>query len=244
MSEIMAIASGTWRRILRMRVVYFLIICVLILIGNAYQYNVLSMGEHRPLMIDVSLMLNTVAAILVAISLAFEIPKELREGVASTLLTKPLGRTQYLIGKLIGTSVTGFVICGLIAFGFFLIYGYAFNNDKAISAMIQGHILVILSVVPMSAIALLFSVFVPEMLTALVTAAVIWLSFNSQILEKVSILYGGVLPDLNIYNLKALAVYSTEIHWSYIFLALSWGIVYSIFLTSLSSLIFSFKDLK
>ena len=226
-----------------MRVVYFLIICVLILIANAYQYKILSMGEERPLMIDVSLALNSVAAILVAISLAFEIPKELREGVASTLLTKPLGRTQYLIGKLIGTAVTGFVICGLIALGFFLIYGYIYN-DKNIAAMVQGHVLVILSVIPMSAIALLFSVFVPEMLTALVTAAVIWLSFNAQSLKSVSVLYGGVLPDLNIYNLKSLAVYSADIHWSYIFIALAWGIVYSVFLTALSSLIFSFKDLK
>ena len=110
--------------------------------------------------------------------------------------------------------------------------------------MIQGHILVILSVVPMSAIALLFAVFVPEMLTALVTAAVIWLSFNSHALKNISVLYGGVLPDLNIYNLKSLAVYTTDINWPYIFMALAWGIVYSVFLTSLSSLIFSYKDLK
>lgn len=244
MSEIMAIASGTWRRILRMRVVYFLIICVLILIGNAINYDVLSMGEDRALMIDVSLVLNTVAAVLVAISLSFEIPKELREGVASTLLTKPLGRTQYLIGKLVGTSVTGFVICGLIAVGFFLIYKYSYNDQTVSASMLQGHLLVLLSVVPMCALALLFSTFIPEMVTALVTAGVIWFSFSSQQLSGLKILYGGILPDLNVYNLKAYAVYYTDIHWPYIFMALAWGVVFSIFATSLASLIFSSKDLK
>ena len=68
MNEIMAIAGSTWRRILRMRVVYFLIVCVLILIGSAYNYDVFSMGMHKELMIDVSLVLNTIAAILIAVS--------------------------------------------------------------------------------------------------------------------------------------------------------------------------------
>ena len=71
MNEIMAIAGGTWRRILRMRVVYFLVVCVLILIGSSVNYDILSMGEHKPLMIDVSLVLNTVAAVPVAISITF-----------------------------------------------------------------------------------------------------------------------------------------------------------------------------
>ena len=86
MNEIMAIAGGTWRKILRMRVVYFLIICVWILIGAALNYDVLSMNQEKDLMVDVSLVLNTIAAVLVVISITFEIPQELREGVASTLL--------------------------------------------------------------------------------------------------------------------------------------------------------------
>src|ERR1035437_1721735 len=111
-NEIMAIAGGAWQ-LVRMRVVYVLILCVLILIGSAYRYDVLSLGQHKALMVDVSLMLNTLAAILVAISVTFEISRELREGVASTLLSKPLGRTHYLIGKLVGISIAGIVITGL-----------------------------------------------------------------------------------------------------------------------------------
>ena len=125
-NEIMAVAGGTWHRVLRMRVVYVLIICVLALIGSAYRYDVLSLGQHKELMVDVSLLLNTVAAILVAISITFEISKELREGVTTTLLSKSLGRTQYLVGKLIGISIAGLVVTGLIAIGFILIFGSFF----------------------------------------------------------------------------------------------------------------------
>lgn len=161
MSEIMAIASGTWKNILRMKVVYFLILCVWILIGSAALYEVLSMGQHKPLMIDVSLALNAVAAALVVISITFEIPRELRQGVASTLLTKSLGRTQYLAGKLIGIAFAAIVICALITFGSFVIFSYTFSESIALP-MFQAQLLQILSIIPMAAIGVFFATLFPE----------------------------------------------------------------------------------
>jgi len=243
MNEVMAIAGGTWSRILRMRVVYFLILCVLILIGSAYRYDILSLGMHKMLMIDVSLVLNTIAAILVAISITFEIPKELSEGVASTLLSKPLGRTQYLVGKLVGIIVAGLVITGLIMIGFCLVFGSFF--DRVGMTMIQGHLLVMASVIPMSAIAVLFSVFIPESLSAIITAIVIWFTHTTTGMANITVLYGGIIPDLNLFNLKAEAAYAYGgIGWSYILLATVWGIVFSVFATSVASLVFGYKDLK
>ncbi|MBN1864143.1 MAG: hypothetical protein JW808_04520 [Victivallales bacterium] len=243
MNEVMAIAGGTWSRILRMRAIYFLILCVLILIGSAYRYDVLSLGLHRILMIDVSLLLNTIAAILVAVSITFEIPKELREGVASTLLSKPLGRTHYLVGKLVGISVAGLVITGLIMIGFCLVFGSFF--DRVGITMVQGHLLVMGSVIPMCAIGVFFSVFIPESLSAIVTAICIWFAHSVIALSNVPVVYAGILPDLNLFNLKAEAAYELGgIEWSYILVAILWGVAYSVFATSLASLIFSYKDLK
>jgi hypothetical protein len=74
MNEVMAIASSTWRRILRLKVVYFLVLCVLILIGSALRYDVLSLGQEKTLMVDLALVLNTITAILIVISITFEIP--------------------------------------------------------------------------------------------------------------------------------------------------------------------------
>jgi len=244
-NEIMAIAGGAWQ-LLRMRVVYVLILCVLILIGSAYRYDVLSLGQHKALMVDVSLMLNTLAAILVAISVTFEISRELREGVASTLLSKPLGRTHYLIGKLVGISIAGIVITGLITIGFCIIFNTAFEDGGIGQTMLLGHLLIMASVIPMSALAVMFSVLVPESISAVVTAIVIWFAHSTPALDKVKILYGGILPDLNLFNLKAEAAYNIagSISWMYLVLALAWGIIYSVFATSLASLVFGYRDLK
>ena len=242
MNEIMAIASGTWNRILRMRVIYFLIVCVMILIGSAYRYDVLSLGTHKMLMIDISFFLNTIAAILVALALTFEIPKELREGVASTLLAKPLGRTQYLIGKLVGIVIAGFVITGLIAIGFLIVFNLFFHKIDV--EMVQGHLLVMLSLVPMCAIALFFSVFIPESLSAVLTVAAIWAAHATSHISNLKVLYGGIFPDLNLFNLKAEAAYASPIGWGYILLVTVWGVAFSVFASSAASLIFSKKDLK
>ena len=242
MNEIAAVAGGTWNRILRMRVVYVLIICVLALIGSAYRYDVLSLGQHKALMVDVSLLLNTIAAIIIAISITFEISKEFREGVATTLLSKSLGRTQYLIGKLVGISFAGIVITGLIAVGFGLIFSSAF--DQIVQPMIVGHLLVMASIIPMSALAILFAVLLPESVAAIVTAIAIWFGHSTVALTDVPVIYGGILPDLNLFNLKAAYACAGGISWLYLALVIAWGIVYSIFTTSLAGIIFGNKDLK
>ncbi|OGV38440.1 MAG: hypothetical protein A2020_15405 [Lentisphaerae bacterium GWF2_45_14] len=243
MNEILAIAGGTWRRILRMRAVYFLILCVMVLIASAINYDVLSLDHHKDLMIDFSLVLNTLAVVLIVISVTFEIPVELREGVASTLLSKPLGRTHYLVGKALGTSITGLIISAIIIAGFFIIFNFAFG-ERISMAMLQSHVLVALSVIPMSAMAVFFSVIIPEMITPIVTAIAIWFAFSTSALANVKILYGGILPALDLYNFKSFAVYGEKINWDYIGLSILWGLAFSTFALSLASLIFRQKDIK
>jgi len=242
MSEIMAIASSTWRRILRMKSVYFLILCTIILIACAYNYDVLSIGRHKELMMNVSLLLNTIAAVIVAISLTFELPKDIKSGVASTLLSKPLGRTQYLIGKLVGTIITGVIICALITVGFSFVFNTFF--EKTPISMIQGHIMIIASLLPMCAIALLFSVLLPESIAAIVAAIIIALSFSATKLSAIKYIYGGIIPDLNLFDLRGEAVWGANISVTYMLLTIVWGIVFCVFASTLASLIFGYKDLK
>ena len=242
MSEIMAIASSTWRRVLRMKSVYFLIICTIILIACAYNYDVLSIGRHKELMMNVSLFLNTIAAVIVAISLTFELPKDIKSGVASTLLSKPLGRTQYLIGKLVGTIITGIIVCALITIGFVFVFNTFF--EKTPVSMIQGHLMVIASLLPMCAVSLLFSVLLPESIAAVITAIFIALSFSATKLSNIQYIYGGIIPDLNLFDLRGEAVWGANISVTYMLFAALWGVIFCVFASSLASLIFGHKDLK
>lgn len=243
MNEIIAIAGSTWRNVLRLKVVYFLVFCVWVLVASALNYDVLSLGLQKELLVDASLVLNTIAGVLVIISLTFEIPRELKEGVASTMLSKPLGRTNYLIGKMLGYIVIGFIVCSLIAVGSFFIFGISFS-EKIGLAMLQSHIMVILSLVPMAALAVFFSIALPEIVAPIVTVLVIWFTHSTGLLSKIPVIYGGLIPDLELFNFKADAVYNTAISWNYVILVAIWGILYALFAGTLASLIFSRKDIK
>ena len=243
MGEIIAIASGTWKNILRMKVVYFLICCVWALVGIASMYEVLTIGYHKPLMIDVALVLNAIAATLVVLSVTFEIPRELRQGVAATLLTKSLGRTQYLVGKAVGICVAGAVICILITAGSFLIYAQTFSETIA-TTMLQAHVMLIFYIVPMSAMAVFFATLFPEVVAPVLTILAIWFSYSTASLAHLPVLYGGILPNLDFFNFKSHAVYLSPIPGFYMLLALIWGVAYALFVLMLTSFFFKTKDIK
>ena len=243
MSEIIAIASGTWKNILRMKVVYFLIFCVWVLVGIASMYEVLTIGYHKPLMMDVSLVLNAIAATLTVLSVTFEIPRELRQGVAATLLTKSLGRTQYLAGKAVGICVAGAVICILIAAGSFVIYSQTFSETIA-ATMLQAQVMLIISIIPMSAMAVFFATIFPEVVAPVLTILAIWFSYSTSVLSHIPVVYGGLLPNLDFFNFKSHAVYMAPIPGFYMILATLWGIAYALFLLMFTSFFFKARDIK
>ena len=110
--------------------------------------------------------------------------------------------------------------------------------------MFQAQILIMGSVIPMCAIALLISVIIPENLAHLFSALAIWFSFSVTKLSKLQYVYGGILPDLNLYNIRAEASYGFPVAWGYIGMVILWGLVFSVFSTTIASMVFGYKDLK
>lgn len=242
MKEVWTIAGNACKNILKLKVVYFLVACVLILVGSMYRYNEISLNRHRELLLDMSLLLNQVAAILTVLSLTFDIPRELREGIAATFLTKSLGRMKYLWGKVLGIYAVACVVCTLIAVGSYIIYASCFP-EPVFQVYLKIQILILLSAIPMTAICTFCAVTFPEMAAPIIGLMAIWFSSLTHRL-KVPVLSGGILPDLDIFNMKEHVIYQADLPWSYIFGAALYGIVFAVFLMMLSGIIFRLKDIK
>ena len=242
MNEIIAIGQGTWRKVLGMRVIYFLVFCGLFLTANMANYDILSIGGEKALVIDMSLTVNTIALILIALSMAFEIPKELNQGAAATLLTKPLGRTQYLLGKLLGGTVVGVVFTGLTLIGAIILLNVLLGEEVTTN-ILNSHLLMISSIIPMCAICILCGIALPESIAPFVATAIIFVAFITQGLSGLPVLYGGIIPDFDLFNIKAHASFETVVYpWSYVGLTALWGIIYSAFIMTIASMTFSNKD--
>lgn len=242
MNEVIVIASSIWRRYMRMGVVYFLLASTLVIIAAMNLYGTLTMNEERMLMVDISMLMTTVAGLLATLTVSFDVPRELRNGVASTLLVKPLGRTQYLAGKLLGTGGVAVMVAAGVSAGFFVIHHLCFTGLPL--AIVQSHALILASMIPMAALAVLFASFLPEVPAALAAAAASWFAFSTGMLGKIPFVYGGLLPDLNLFNIRAEAAYGLEVGWTYVLLALVWGIVFAIGANALAAAIFAYRDVK
>ena len=242
MNEIMAISNSLWKRILGEKVVYFLVFCAIALIAITNLYDVLMVGEHKALMVDSAFFLIVTSAILTVISLAFDIPKELNSGVASVLLAKPLGRSRYLIGKLVGISIAGLIVTGLISIGFLIVYSMVFEKPSA--SLMTAVFLACLSVIPMGSIVVLFASFMQEAAAAIISFIVIWFSFStSHVLGGVKVLYGGIFADLGFYNMGAEGFYNLPIGFSYILFAILSAALTAITMVTIANIIFNSRDL-
>lgn len=235
MDEVFAIASSLWKRLLGVKVVYFLTACAITLIAITNLYDVLMIGENRALMVDTGMMLVTAAAMLTVISLAFDIPKELQSGVASVLLAKPLGRTHYLIGKLMGISWVGIFITGLISIGFMVIY--SISHGAPSQNLVKALVLICLSVVPMASVVLLFSSFLNEAVAATISTVAIWMGYMLFTLK------GFTLYDLSIFNMGAEAFYDYEISTFFVVKAAFSAVLTGISFLCITSFIFNKRDL-
>lgn len=242
MKEILTIAMNTGKGILKMKVVYFLIICVWILVGCMYRYDVISLERHRELMLDMALLLNQIAAILTVLSLTFDIPRELREGIAATYLTKSLGRTKYLIGKAIGVCFVAVIVCTLVSVGSYGIYASCFP-EPVLLIYCKIQLLILLSSIPMAALCTFCAVTLPEMAAPFLAILLIWfLAMTRKI--AIPVVNGALLPDLDLFNLKEHVIYQVMIPWSYIGGVLLYGLCVAVFFLVLSGMILQMRDIK
>ena len=243
MNEIFAIVESVLRRMFGSKALYFFLFCALIEITVTVLYESLMMLRHEMLMIDVSLLISFMAALLSVLTMAFDIPKELKEGTAATLLAKPLGRTQYLLGKYIGTVILGLFSTGVVCVGFIIIHSLSFPETGFVKATFMAHLLSMSMVLPMAAIVLLFSSLLRESFAAILSAICILMLFSADKIHKVNIVYGGIIPDLNLLNLRAEASHMFDIPTSYVAMAALWALMFSVGFISFAGICFNRRDL-
>ncbi len=99
----LAIAKNTFTELVRQKVFFFLLIFALLIIGNSAFMAKFSFQEQFQMLKDISLGAMSVFTSLIAIlATANFLPKDMEDRTIYTLLSKPVPRYQYLLGKLLG----------------------------------------------------------------------------------------------------------------------------------------------
>jgi len=245
MYDLMTICKTTYTRVLRMRSLYVLLASVLVLVGAAHLYDELSGGREKELMYDTGAALLSLVGLLTALMVAFDIARDLREKVVMTLLSKPLGRSQYLLGKFSGVVWIGTINLIILTLGMLLILyweqGFARWDFLKLAFSAWG------TMVLTTAVGVLFASFFAELPAVILTVAVYAIGHGTEVLYQNNSIFSqllfSVMANYGLLDFKDALGSNLYISWKLIVWSVVYALVYSSALLSLANIIFHRRDL-
>jgi ABC-type transport system involved in multi-copper enzyme maturation permease subunit len=255
MMKIWAIALNTFREALRDKVLYSLLFFSVLMIGFAVILDHLTVGERTKIIKDFGLASLSLFGILIAIFVGIGLVyKEIERKTIFNILSKPVRRYQFVIGKYLGLVITLFVVVALMTILFLtLLYLYVGETDFTLLYAIGMSFLELMVI---TAFAVLFSSFSTPILSGFFTLSFVvigHLTSDLKALGENSLSLGAkyitqaiyvALPNLELFNLKGAVVYQMPIEKEYLYYATCYGLLYTLFILGLAVIIFQKRDFR
>ena len=249
------IAQNTFREAVRDRVLAGILVGGLVLLGLTRVGSALAMGEDLRLTVDLGLssisLLGLLVILLVGTSL---VAKEIERKTIFNLLSRPLPRPIYLLGKWVGLSGALALVACVLGTALSLIVS-ALGAGHHVPAIAQATYLAILELALLTSLAVLFSALSTPVLSALYTLGFFlagqWCDdvrrFASQLppgLREVLATVADVLPNLPLFNMRALAAHGDTTGLAHLGLATGYAALYCACVLALASAAFESRDFK
>jgi ABC-type transport system involved in multi-copper enzyme maturation permease subunit len=105
-ARIWTLASATVTQLVRMKILAFLLVFCAIVVAAGFAFPVMNPEQQLKLLKDVSFGALQVFSIVIAIvATSLLLPRDLEDRTLYTILSKPVPRFEYLLGKLLGVLV-------------------------------------------------------------------------------------------------------------------------------------------
>ncbi len=254
MARIKNIALNTFRESIRGKLLYIVLIFGVILIVSTYILSPLSVGAAKDKIItDVGLAFISFFGVMTAVIAGSTlVNKEVDKKAIYMVLTRPVSRLQYLLGKFFGimTALILMVVAMSVVMGVVIVIGGGSITEGILAALFLSFIemAVICSVV------LFFSTFTTPILTFFFTIClfaagslssdlrVFAEKFGSGTMKIIIDLFYYILPNLKLFNLRHEAVHGIAFQYSDILLTTVYAAIYSSVIIYFSYLVFSKKE--
>ncbi|MGD0964342.1 MAG: ABC transporter permease [Candidatus Acidiferrales bacterium] len=252
------VAINTFREAVRDRVLYNLVLFALVMIGAAILVGQISIGIDRLVIINLGLsaisLFGLVMAVFIGVGLVY---KEIEKRTLYSLLAKPIGRQQFLVGKYAGLLLTLAVNTALMTIGLagalFYVGRPFMRSDLSILVAVY---LILLELALVTALALFFSCFSTPMLSTLFTLGIYLTgSFAADLREvgdltRSPLLKGFMralyylLPNFHNFNAIAVAAHGETIPFSLVAQNTLYACAYVTVVLLAAAAVFSRRNLK
>ncbi len=215
----LVVASNVFREVIRDRVLYIIGFFALILIAAAVLIPEIAAGNEDRIIMDIGLAAINLFGLVVTVFVGTAlINKEIEKRTVYVLISKPVSRAEFVVGKHVGLSAVLAVLLATMTAIFLAVL-----SVKQISYPLNSILLTVLfqflELALIAGVAILFGVFTSSLIAMMLTLAVYLmgnfsrdivtlgnLAENPGIRQVTQNLY-LVLPDLSRFNLKNEAIY-------------------------------------
>jgi ABC-type transport system involved in multi-copper enzyme maturation permease subunit len=168
MSRVVYIAANTFREAVRDRVLYNLIAFALLLSGAAVLVGQISIDIERLVVVNLGLTAVSLFGVVIAIFIGIGlVSKEMEKRTLYTVLSRPVRRWEFIVGKFLGLTGTLFVNTFFMAIGVFAALLYVSHKFQSSDAWILVALFfIVLQFLILCSLALLFSSFSSPLLSA------------------------------------------------------------------------------
>jgi ABC-type transport system involved in multi-copper enzyme maturation permease subunit len=253
--RIAAIATNTVREAVRNKVLYTLLFFAILLILAGVILSTLSYVESERILQDVGMaairLFGVAIAIFVGVGL---IHKEVDRRTVYTILSKPLSRAEFLLGKYVGLVLTIWMQMGIMVVVFCVVS--LVTGAGLGSAHFASFALTAMELALVVAVATLFSAFTTPMLASFYSVG-LWIvghltrdlrSLGAQSdldgVKQVTALLYRVLPDLESFNLTTVAAHRLAFSAADVWLPTIYALGYIALLLLAAVTIFERRDFR
>ena len=251
------IASNTFREAVRDRVLYNLIVFALLMSGAAVLVGQISIDIERLVVINLGLsaisLFGVVIAIFVGIGL---VSKEIEKRTLYTVLTRPVRRWEFIVGKFFGLAGTLAVNTFFMAMGVFAALLYVSRHfQRSDGWVLVGLYFIILQFLIVIALALFFSSFSSPLLSAVFAFSLFVIGSFAEDLRGFAAMANGatrwlatgaayLVPNLSALNIVSSVAHEQPVSGQLIFFNTAYALVYVGMALCGAILIFERRDLK
>ncbi|MCX6565959.1 MAG: ABC transporter permease [Candidatus Aminicenantes bacterium] len=250
---ISVIARNTFKEAVRDRALYLLLFFSALSIALARVLAVLTVGDRVKVVKDVGLasisFFGALIAILIGTGLVY---KEIEKRTIFTLISKPIRRAEFLLGKFLGLVLTLAVMVWAMTLVYLAVV--FLHTFKIEGRMVLAVFFIFLELILLTAVAVLFSCFSTPILSSLFALSFYLIGHFSWSLKTLikktppglgrTLLRAvyAILPDLENFNIKAEVVQNLPLPGGLWLGAVAYSAVYTAFVLLLAVWIFRRRD--
>jgi ABC-type transport system involved in multi-copper enzyme maturation permease subunit len=256
-ARIAYIASNTFREAVRDRVLYNLIAFALLLSGAAIFVGQISIDIERLVVVNLGLTAVSLFGVVIAIFIGIGlVSKEIEKRTLYTVLSRPVRRWEFIVGKFVGLAGTLAVNTFFMAIGVFAALLYVAHRFAASDAgILVALYFIVLEFLIVCSVALLFSSFSSPLLSAVFTFSLFVIGSFANDLRGFAGLTHGVtrwiatgaaylVPNFSALNVISAVAHQQSLAGQLILTNTLYALFYTVMTLSGAVLIFERRNLK